>query len=162
MWQTEDLLRAAGCDADRLRTSYLSQFHKSEEEMKELEQWYLELIDMMRSEHVVDKGHLQINKNIIIWLSDLHAQLLQSPKQQNYHAAYYKALPFITELRARTSDPDISDIELCFNALYGVMLLRLQKKEITEQTATAVTHITALLRALSTCYKEDKEGSLEL
>ena len=67
----------------------------SDEQKRALEQWYSDLIQMMRDEGVMDKGHLQINKNVIIWLTDLHLRLLRSPKFPYYSAAYYKALPFI-------------------------------------------------------------------
>ena len=44
-------------------------------------------------------GHLQINKNVIINLTELHNALSSSPKFPFYSAAYFKALPFIVELR---------------------------------------------------------------
>ena len=44
----------------------------SEEQKKALIQWYADLINMMHDEGVMEKGHIQINKNIIVWLTDLH------------------------------------------------------------------------------------------
>ena len=41
------------------------------------ENGYMALIEMMRHEGIMEKGHLQINKNIITWLTDLHLQLLR-------------------------------------------------------------------------------------
>lgn len=84
---------------------------------------------MMRSENVQQSGHLQINKNIILILTDLHLQLLHSPKFPFYSAAYYKALPYIVELRNKGDKKDIPELENCFDALYGVMMLKLQKKK---------------------------------
>ena len=55
----------------------------------------------MREEDVREKGHLQINRNVIINLTDLHNALLASPKFPFYNAAYFKALPFIVELRSK-------------------------------------------------------------
>ena len=51
-----------------------------------------ELIEMMRSEGVMEKGHIQLNKNVIITLTDLHLRLLKSPKEMVYSAAYYLLL----------------------------------------------------------------------
>lgn len=161
MWQVEDLIRAHGADIDRLRANYLDAFRLPSEQQTEQVQWYADLIEMMRSEHVLEGGHLQINKNIILWLTDLHLQLLNSPKFPFYSAAYYKVLPFIVELRSRGGSKEVSELENCFDALYGVMLLKLQHKSIVEETARAVQDITKLLGLLSDYYRQDKAGELK-
>lgn len=72
---------------------------------------------------------MQINKNIITWLTDLHLQLLRSPKFPYYNSAYYKVLPYIVELRAKGADKEEPELETCFEALYGILLLKLQRKK---------------------------------
>lgn len=161
MWQVEDIIRAYHLDIDELKANYLSKFKVTGEQEKELEEWYSNLIDMMRSENVQKSGHLQINKNIILILTDLHLQLLHSPKFPFYSAAYYKALPYIVELRNKGDKKDIPELENCFDALYGVMMLKLQKKEVSEETSRAVADITKLLGLLSDYYKQDKAGTLK-
>ena len=116
---------------------------------------------MMKEEGIQEGGHLQINRNIILWLTDLHNQLLQSSKFPFYTSAYYKALPYIVELRNKGDKKDIPELENCFDALYGVMLLRLQHKPISDETAKAVADITKLLAMLSYYYKQDKAGELK-
>lgn len=163
MWQVEDLIRANGCDLERVKQCVVNRYTSlSDEQNDELSQWYEDLIEMMRREEVMQQGHLQINKNIIVWLTDLHLQLMASSKFPYYNAAYYKALPFIVELRAKGADKEKPELETCFDALYGILLLRLQKKEISEETKKAQESITALLSMLSTYYIEDKKGELEL
>ena len=159
MWQVEDLIRAYGCDLERIREQSVPRFPA--EQQGELAQWYEDLIEMMRREEVMERGHLQINKNVIIWLTDLHMQLLASPKFPYYHAAYYKALPFIVELRAKGANKEEPELETCFEALYGILLLKLQKKEVGEETKKAQETITTMLSMLSTYYIEDKKGELE-
>lgn len=161
MWQVEDMIRANGCDLDKIKQSIISQYPLTEEQKKELVQWYEDLIEMMHREEVMEKGHLQINKNIITWLTDLHLQLLRSSKFPYYSAAYYKALPYIVELRAKGANKEEPELETCFEALYGILLLKLQKKEISEETRKAQEAITALLAMLSNYYIEDKKGELE-
>ena len=117
-----------------------------------------EVIRMMKEDGIQEGGHLQINRNIILWLTDLHNQLLQSSKFPFYTAAYYKALPYIVELRNKGDKKDVSELENCFDALYGVLLLRLQHKPISDETAKAVADITKLLAMLSDYYKQDKAG----
>lgn len=54
MWQVEDLLRANGCDIDRIRQNIILRY--PEEERPALEEWYGNLADMMRAEGVTEKG----------------------------------------------------------------------------------------------------------
>lgn len=160
MWQVEDLIRACECDMGRIREMLITQYPA--EQQSEVSQWYGDLIEMMRREEVMQQGHLQINKNVITWLTDLHLQLLASSKFPYYNAAYYKALPFIVELRAKGANKEEPELETCFEALYGIVLLKLQKKGIGEETTKAQEAITTLLSMLSTYYIEDKKGTLEL
>ena len=83
MWQVEDLIRANKCDIDFIRNNIISRYPA--EEHAALEEWYGNLADMMRAEGVVEKGHLQINRNVIRNLTDLHAELLASTKYPFYN-----------------------------------------------------------------------------
>lgn len=162
MWQVEDLIRTNGLDIDKIETSIVSRFDQPENVKAEIKEWYVNLIDMMRREGVTEKGHLIINKNVIADLTDLHNRLLKSPEQTDYSDAYYKTLPFIVELRAKSPDKDIPELETCFAALYGYLLMRLQKKEVSGETQAAISQISSLLRLLSQKYKTEKEGGLDI
>ena len=111
MWQVEDTLRAYDLDVERMAREYIPQFGLDAEKSEALRGWYESLIEMMREEGVTEKGHLQVNKNIIILLNDLHVQLLKSSKHPFYSAAYYKALPFIVELRAKKKKKTLSALK---------------------------------------------------
>ncbi len=162
MWQVEDTLRAYGWDVEKMAEEYIPQFGLDAEKSEALKGWYDSLIQMMREEGVTEHGHLQINKNILILLNDLHAQLLKSSKHPFYSATYYKALPFIVELRAKSAESqEKNEIENCFDALYGTMLLRAQKKEISAETATAINNIAKFIGMLSDYYLKDKTGEVE-
>lgn len=161
MWQVEDLIRAYGCSLSRIKNEYVSQFSDyTDEQRSELVDWYGDLIRMINQEGKREKGHLQINQIVVQDVSDLHAQLLQSSKFPFYNAEYYKVLPFIVELRNRGSK-DIGEIETCLNALYGTMMLRLQKKPISPETAHAVKEITTFIGMLSDYYIKDRTEGLE-
>lgn len=162
MWQVEDMIRANGVDMERIKSTLVVPAHLDAEREAELVEWYENLVEMMRLEGVTERGHLQINKNIITLLTDLHLQLLKSPKYPFYSAAYYKALPFIVELRTQGENRNLSELENCFEVLYGVLLLKLQKRPISEGTQQAVKVISQLLALLSDYYKKDKAGELEL
>ena len=127
-----------------------------------LEEWYGNLADMMRAEGVTEKGHLQINRNVILNLTELHGELLASTKYPFYNAAYFKALPFIVELRQKSGRKEEPEVDTCFEALYGVLLLRLQKKEISQGTAKAMEAISGFVSLLANYYDKEKRGELEL
>ncbi len=161
MWQVEDTIRAFGCSLSRIRREYIERFDYSDEQKEDEADWFGNLIRMMNSEDCREQGHLQINKVVMQTLIELNAQLLQSTKFPFYNAEYYKVLPFIVELRNRGANKDEDEIETCFNSLYGVMMLRLQKKEITPNTAQAVKEISTFIGMLSDYYKKDKEEGLK-
>lgn len=162
MWQVEDTLRAYELDVERIDREYIPQFGLDAEKSETLKGWYESLVEMMREEGVTEKGHLQVNKNIIILLNDLHVQLLKSSKHPFYSAAYYKALPFIVELRSKSVESqEKGEIENCFDALYGTMLLRAQKKEVSPETATAIDNIAKFIALLSDYYQKDKAGEVD-
>ncbi len=163
MWQIEDIIRASRLDIDRIQSEIIDLYSGiSDEQRKQLRDWYESLIDMMRAEGVTEKGHLQINKNVIIELTDLHLRLLRSPREPFYTAAFYKALPYIVELRAKSKSDSVGELETCFNALYGILLLRLQHKEISPETQKAMKDISAFIMTLAEKYNLDKKGELEL
>ena len=159
MWQVEDIIRAYGCNLSLLRKEYISRFDYTEEQREEMTDWYGNLIRMINQEGCREKGHHQVNKIVVQQMAELHAQLLDSPKFTFYSAEYYKVLPFIVELRSK-GDKETGEIETCLNALYGTMLLRLQHKDITPNTANAVKEITTFLGMLSDYYKKDKEEGI--
>lgn len=161
MWQLEDIIRANKLNIDSIKANIVDQFDLDDATREEMLEWYSGLIEMMKLENIIEKGHLQINKNVIIDLTDLHLRLLKTPSQAEYIASYYKTLPFIVELRARQEDKDMPELETCFAALYGFLLLRLQKKDISGETQAAISQISNFLRILSAKYKAEKEGQLE-
>ena len=180
MWQVEDIIRAFGCSLPVIEKNYISKFDYSDEQKAEEADWFGNLIRMMNSEGKREQGHLDINRIIMDDLVDLHNRLLKSNRYPFYNSEYYKVLPFIVEIRSKNKraeakmkeqgsteaplldvDDNESEIETCFNVLYGIMLLRLQKKPITTETDHAVKEITTFIGMLSDYYAQDREGKLK-
>ena len=131
LWQLEDYLRA---------------FPEQAESTQELS----ELNGMMHREGVTEKGHVQLANNALSELEELHTTLLNEDAM--YRAAIIRLQPSLNLLKAKTDRPTMSDIEACFTLLYQIMLLRLQKKEISAETASVQQQATALLQFLSRAY----------
>ena len=161
MWQIEDTIRAFDCSLPRIRREYISRFDYTDEQKDEEADWFGNLSSMMNEEGCREQGHLQINRVTLQLLAELHQQLLASPKFPFYSTAYYKVLPFIVELRNRGARKEDNEIETCLNLLYGVMMLRLQKKEVTTNTQHAVQEVSTFIGMLSDYYKKDKEEGLK-
>ena len=162
MRQVEDLIRANHFDMDEIRDKVIARYNQPDEVKEEIARWYEELIEMMRSEGVKESGHIQLNKNVIITLTDLHLRLLKSPKEMIYGAAYYKTLPYIVQLRAKSGGNDIPELETCFTAVYGYLMLRMQGKEISAETLDGIKQISSFLALLAEKYRADMNGELEL
>lgn len=168
MWQVEDLIRAYKCDSERIANEYISRFDLTSEQRAKTIEWYSNLCEMMRSEGKFEHGHLRICMNILQNLEELHLQLIHSPKFPYYREMYYKVLPYIVELRSKqkkaSDDVDSqedSELTTCFNLLYGVMLLKLQHHNISNETALAVKDISTLVGQLSDYYLKDKAEPID-
>ena len=160
MWQMEDLIRAYGCSLTRIRKEYIDRFDYTEEQKTDEEDWFGDLIRMMNQEGKREKGHLTINEVLLQDLGEMHVRLLQSSRFPFYSAEYYRVLPFIVELRQKGSK-ELDEIETCLNALYGVMLLRMQQKPISPETEHAIKEISTFVGRLSDYYIKDHTEGLK-
>lgn len=161
MWQIEDLIRANQLDIVKIQANIIDKYTDLDDsKRKEMREWYESLIDMMRREGVVKSGHLQLNKNVIIALDDLNRRLLADSKFASYSAQFYHTLPIIVELRAKAGENKVGEIETCFNALYGILMLRLKGQDISEETMQATAQISKFLALLSHYYKLDYNNEL--
>ena len=156
MWQIEDLIRACSFSTSEIEKRVVSQYGQPENILQEIRQWYQELIDMMQGEGVMEKGHIQINKNVLTELADLHMRLLKTPQETIYGALYYKTLPAIVQLRSKSGGNDVSEIETCFTAVYGYILLKMQGKEVSNETIESVKQISNLLTFLAARFHEEE------
>lgn len=160
MWQIEDIIRANDLDISKIEKNVIDKYELDAAQRKEMTEWYESLIDMMRREDVTKSGHLQLNKNVIIQLVDLHEALLKDPQFQDYTAEFYKTLPYIVELRSKAGENKAGEIETCFNALYGMLMLRLQGKEISKDTENAIVQIAKFISLLAKDFHLDEEDKL--
>ena len=162
MWQIEDILRAYGLDLDKIKAEIIDRYEGLDATQKKaMTEWYESLIDMMRREGKEKSGHLQLNINTLQDIEQLHRRLLADPKFADYSAVYYDTLPLIVELRAKAGENKKDEIETCFDALYGILMLRLGQKEISHDTQEAMRRISRFLSLLASYYKKDYNNELE-
>lgn len=162
MWQTEDILRALQLDIDRVNETIVQRYRElPDADIKRLYEWYESLMDMMRRENLHHSGHLQINQNTLAEVTEFHHELLKTGKKPAYNATYYALTGQLLQLRKK-SEPDITDIELCLNFLYGIILLKLKNQEITAQTLEIQKLISGFLHQLAVNFNMYQNGELTL
>lgn len=162
MWQIEDLIRAYKFDINEINKNIVDNFNQPEPIKKEISNWYAGLIDLMKEENKTELGHLQFIQNTIDDLNNTHLQLLKSPEQLDYIEVYNKSKDGIVELMNKSKGTVESEIEACFNGLYGLLMLRLQKKTINAETASAMTSVSHLIALISKKHKLIEQGKIDL
>jgi hypothetical protein len=158
MWQVEDIIRAYQFNIDKIDENIIKQFNQPEAAQNEIRDWYENLIEMMKIEKVEETGHLQILKNNVNELYDFHVYLLTKGKDSAYNNHYQQALGNITEFREKSkATQENNDIEVCLTALYGILMLKLQGKEISKDTLSAITTFSQMISELTAKYKAFEE-----
>lgn len=158
MWQLEDMLRALGLDMDRVNEYVVRQYQADADTLREIYDWYENLIELMRREKVEEQGHIQALKNNVDELTELHWFLLHKAADGKYRQIVTMAAANLAEFRLKSSSPEeVSDVELALNALYANLMLRLRKKEIHSSTAQAMESFSRMIAYLAAKYKEMEE-----
>ena len=135
MWQVEDLMRALELDLQQVEDRLIATADGDEAAKAALREWYRELIVRMRAEGLERIGHLGEVEEVMNELEHLHEALLEAIEDEAYQALFDKAKAGIT-------------------AVYGVMMLRSQGKEISQATLADDHAIRELLDRLSLHYRQ--------
>ncbi|MBN2481827.1 MAG: DUF4924 family protein [Bacteroidales bacterium] len=158
MWQVEDLIRAHYFDIEKIETNLISQYAQPSKTKEDIRDWYADLILMMHEEGIRKNGHLSFLQTLMRDLYDFHLRLMNNADEKHYHQLYLHAAQYINELKAKSGNQITDDIETCMNALYGLLLLRLKKKEISRETEQAMATFSQLIAALSKRFLEAEQG----
>lgn len=156
------MLRAFRLDINLVERNVINTFQVDESQAREALDWYDNLIEMMKQEKVEEKGHIQVLKNNVDELTELHFFLLQEAHDTRYQQIVTMAAANLVDFRLKSDvGNEVSDVELALNALYGHLMLRLQKKEINPQTATAMGSFSKMIGYLAAKYKQMEENEEE-
>jgi hypothetical protein len=154
MWQVEDTIRACNFDIEIIDSRIISQFSESVRVKNDIKEWYVDLILMMHEEGLKNSGHLKILNLLIEEMNDLHLKLIHEKKDPQYLEQYYWAVPNIRDFEKRLEKKTKNEIETCLSALYALLLLRLQKKDVSRETLEAMQTFSNVLALLSSWYKK--------
>lgn len=157
MYQVEDMIRASNFNAARIEETIINKFEVSYDVKREMLEWYKSLIDGLLEEKKQKTGHLNFLENITDQLMDLNTKLLHDPLSSEINEAFTKASANVDALRLRSGQSKENDVQLAMNGLYGYLILRLQKKEISKETEEAFASITEWIVILSSEYMKTQE-----
>jgi hypothetical protein len=162
MFQIEDLVRAFRFDIEEIDRSLISQYQESYETKREIREWYKSLISMLHENNLEKSGHIPLLTGLMNALNDIHLSLVQNESEREYAEIYSKAKPAIEELRTKSGDPAKNDVEVSLNGLYGLLMLKIQKKTINPETEKAFESISHMMAHLSQKFHEIEEGKKEV
>lgn len=163
MWHIEDLIRACKFDLDIIKTRIIDGFKADKTLEDEIREWYESIIHMMREQNITESGHLQMAKNTVMEMEELHMSLLKQKDQNEYMKLYFSARPNISIFRTKLSyGNDVKDIEVCLSALYSLLLLKMSGKEISLPTQESMGTFSKLLALLALKFQDWEDGKLVL
>jgi hypothetical protein len=162
MWQIEDMIRAFEFSAERINAEIVQQYQQPDEVKVQIRGWYEQLIQAMHDEEIEREGHLRFLGTLIDEFHDFHTRLLGSPREFRYKELYQVAAPTIQELSEKVTSRKMNDIELCLTGLYGILMLRLGKHEISPETAQGMKNISNMIAYLADTFRKYEVGDYDL
>ena len=84
----------------------------------------------------------------------MHHQILEKGIDLSYKKVYEKAKPNLEALRMRSGHARENDIQVALNGLYGLLILKLKRTPVTEETREAFVSIRELVAELNSRYME--------
>lgn len=157
LWQMEDLLRGIDFDLSRLDSEILPAIQDEQERIK-TKRWLGEMATSMKRASLQVSGHHQETYEVLNELAMLQKTLLNVTNSPSFRQVYDAVQPVLEDFRKKSEKMPQSDMETALTALYGVLTLRIAKKEVSEETSVAMEPISAYLRELTRAYHLMKAG----
>jgi len=160
LYQVEDLIRAFDMDIELIRERLIPAYSADEVTAGKISDWYKNMIVMMEKEGKKEKGHLQFLSNLIADLNEFHIKLRETDIDKNYNSVFNAISGLLTELQQKNPDAD-SDVQIALDGVYGYLILKIRKREISNSTEEAIKRLSQWLGYLSVLYSDFEKGKLE-
>lgn len=161
LWQVEDMIRALNFDMDKIESTLVAGYNVDDKTKVEITEWYKNHVLMMQKEQKQKTGHIQPLVNLVTDLNAFHQAVITQNIDAEYSHLYSEIKPDIDLVRKKSGKND-NDIEVALNTLYLILMLKMQKQEVTEGTQKAVWKFGNFMGYLSNLYKEYEAGDLEI
>lgn len=163
LWQLEDLLRALQFSPEAIYSQLVAKSALDDASRQQVFFWYMDIVNLLRQEGKESSGHLEHTLHLIADLNDLHERLLVLPAGEKYRREFAVLAPEMPALRVKLGKTDVSDIELCFRALYAVVLYRIKgDKSHEEGIRNVIDLISPVIAELASVYRQVERGEIDL
>lgn len=123
------------------------------EEKNEVADWFSALITQMKSQQIMEKGHLAELREFVEKFAEIHWSLLKT--DSTYFETYSKAKPFIVEAVIHAKGENLgNEIQICLNGIYGLLLCRLLGKKVEDEQLKAAEIFGEILSILNFSYQQ--------
>ncbi|TDQ18292.1 uncharacterized protein DUF4924 [Algoriphagus boseongensis] len=153
MYQMEDLIRSYQGNLDEIQQYVISHYPVSDEEKEEILGWFEGLVQKMKAHGILEKGHLNELNELVKNLTQLHYELVKTDR--SYFETYHKAKPHILDAITAANGENLgSEIQICLNGVYGLLLCRLLGKKVEEKQLSAADAFGEVLSLLNFSYQQ--------
>jgi hypothetical protein len=157
LYQVEDMIRAFQFDFNQIDEKLISAYKTDAKTREEIRNWYSNLVIMMEKEGIRAKGHLQFLVNMVDDVNDFHLKLMETGQDAAYVQIFTMVAGIVDELKKKNPDAR-NDFELGITAIYGYLLLKMQQREVSDDTTGAVKMLSNWLAHLSKLYRDFETG----
>jgi len=154
--QIQDIIRLANCDIEEINKLIIDQYKTSEKIKIKIRDWYLDLINLIKTEKIDKQGDFCFIKNIIDELEELNQKLLNQGNSYKHQELYRWAKPNIEEFKKLSNNINEGDVKTCIDALHSLLLLRIKNQTISSETMQAMQTFSNLMANLAFEYKKLK------
>ena len=163
LWQIEDLLRALQFSPEAIYSQLVAPRQIEEEQKHVYLLWYMDIVNLLRKEGKEESGHLEHTLHLIGDMHNLHLQLMQNPVGEHYRTTFARLAPHLPMLRTLVKKEDVCDTEICFRALYAVMLYRIKgDKKRAEAINDTIELVSPVVAELAAMYGKVERGEIDL
>lgn len=151
--QLVDIIRANNFDINKIDEILVSKYDVSEKNKIKIHNWYQDLIQKIKDAKAEKSGDIQEITDIIEFLNHIHEALLNDENEYRHKELYRWAQPNIEEYRKISKCENDNDVKVCIDAMNALLLLKLSKKEVSEETSQAMQTFGALLANIADTFK---------
>lgn len=152
--QVQDIIRLAKFDISKIDELIIQKFTVSEKIKGKIKNWYSDLIILMKEEKCETEGDFKFINKLISDIENLSKELFHTEEALKHTELYRWAKPNIDEFRKLSNSPESSDTKVCIDALHSLLLLRIKKQAISDETMQAMQTFSNLLAHLALIFRE--------
>jgi hypothetical protein len=161
MWHLESLMRTLNFDLNEVKELLVFPVQTDDDTKDKMILWYQNLIENMKNERIRETGHLFELREIVNEMEMLHQMLTNMFNDSTYKSYFEAAKPALEDFKDK-SEQKYPVVETLLIALFGLMNLRMQKREVSAETQQAMDQFSKVIAYLTKKYHDMKAGKLEL